>query len=67
MGFGMHHGRANINENIFISLIFHNFLMQIESPNMLHISILSLNSLLNLGVQEMVKCLMMSNDMVDVY
>jgi hypothetical protein len=51
MGFGMHHGRAKINENIFISLIRHNLLMQIESPNnMLHISILSLNSLLNLGV-----------------
>jgi hypothetical protein len=36
---------------IFISLIPHNLLMQIESPNnMLHISIMSLNSLLNLGV-----------------
>jgi hypothetical protein len=51
MGFGMHHGRAKINENIFISLIPHNLLMQIKSPNnMLHISILSLNLLLNLGV-----------------
>jgi hypothetical protein len=42
---------AKINENLFISLIPHNMLMQIESPNnMLHISILSLNLLLNLGV-----------------
>jgi hypothetical protein len=51
MGFGVHHGRAKINESIFIPLIPHNLLMQIESPNnMLHISILSLNLLLNLGV-----------------
>jgi hypothetical protein len=34
-----------------ISLMPHNLLMQIESPNnILHISILSLNLLLNLGV-----------------
>jgi len=47
----MHHERAKINENIFISFIPHNLLMQIESPNnMLHILILSLNPLLNLGV-----------------
>jgi hypothetical protein len=47
----MHHGRAKINENIFISLMPHNSLMQIEGANnMLHISILSLNLLLNLGV-----------------
>jgi hypothetical protein len=51
LGFGMHHKRAKINENIFISLMPHNLLMQIESPNnMLPISILSLNFLLNLGV-----------------
>jgi hypothetical protein len=29
----MHHGRAKINENIFISLMPHNLLMQIESAN----------------------------------
>ncbi len=46
----MHHGKTKINENIFISLMPHNLLMQIESANnMLHISILSLNLLLNLG------------------
>jgi hypothetical protein len=35
----MHHGKAKINENIFISLMPHNLLMQIESSNnILHIT-----------------------------
>jgi hypothetical protein len=41
-------GGQNFNENIFISLMPHNLLMQIEGANnMLHILILSLNLLLN--------------------
>jgi hypothetical protein len=49
----MHHGRAKINENIFISLMPHNLLMQIESPNnILHISVLTLNLLLKFGCVE---------------
>jgi hypothetical protein len=44
-------GGKKLMKNIFISLMPRNLLMQIESANnMLHISILSLNLLLNLGV-----------------
>jgi hypothetical protein len=46
----MYHEREKINENIFISLMPHNLLMQIESPNnMLHISILSSNFIAEFG------------------